>query len=322
LLQDTAARLTPLAPPERTLVVCGPAHAAAIARQLPAVPAGNIVVEPSPKGSGPAIALATALIARHDPAVLIGSFAADHRVADPAAFDAAVRTAVAAAESGWLVTLGLTPTRPETGYGYIERTDQSIVATVDGTAYRAARFVEKPDLATATEYVASGRFLWNASMFIWRADALLAEVARLQPALHAAIEQIVAAWDTPQQEQVTAEVWAGLAETTIDHGIMEHAARVAVVPADLGWSDVGDWHGLGELIANDGDGNSLRGDCVQVATRRSVVWSETDRVVALVGIDNTAVIDTPDALLVVNRDHAQDVKRIVEQLKRVRRTEL
>jgi mannose-1-phosphate guanylyltransferase len=322
LLQDTVTRLAPLATPVRTLVVCGPAHAAAIARQLPGLPEGNIVVEPSPKGSGPAIGLATALIARRDPDAVMGSFAADHCVEQPAAFVAAVRTAIAAADAGWLVTLGLTPTRPETGYGYIERTDEAVAETAGGVAYRAARFVEKPDLATAGEYVASGRFLWNASMFVWRARTLLDEIARLQPALFDGIQRIVGAWDSAQQERVAAEVWAGLEESTIDQGIMEHAARVAVVPAEIGWSDVGDWHGLGELIAHDTLGNSFRGDLVQVDTRRSVVWSETDRVVALVGIDNTAVVDTPDALLVVNRDRAQDVKRIVDQLKRARRTEL
>ena len=322
LIQDTVTRLGPLAPPARTLVACGPAHAAAIARQLPELPEANIIVEPSPKGSGPAIGLATALIARRNPDAVVGSFAADHRVEHPAAFVAAVRTAVAAATAGWLVTIGLTPSRPETGYGYIERTDEPIAGAAEGVAYRAARFVEKPDLATATEYVASGRFLWNASMFVWRARTLLDEIARLQPALFAGITRIAAAWGTARQERVSAEVWAGLEESTIDQGIMERAERVAVVPAELGWSDVGDWHGLGELIEHDDLGNSVHGDIVQVDTRRSVVWSETDRVVALVGIENTAVVDTPDALLVVNRDHAQDVKRIVEQLKRARRTEL
>lgn len=322
LLQDTVARFAPLAPPERTLVVCGPAHAAAVARQLPALPAGNVVVEPAPKGSGPAITLATALVARRDPAAVVGSFAADHRVDDPAAFARAVRAAVAAADEGWLVTLGLTPTRSETGYGYIERTDEPVARTPNGTAYRAARFVEKPDLATATEYVASGRFLWNASMFVWRAQTLLEEVARLQPTLHAGVSQIAAAWGTARQERVTAEVWAELAESTIDQGVMERAARVAVIPAELGWSDVGDWHGLGELIAHDDLGNSVRGDVVQVDARRSVVWSETGRLVALVGVDNVAVVDTPDALLIVDRGHAQDVKRVVERLKSARRTEL
>ena len=147
LLQQTLDRLAPSVPPERTLVVCGPAHAAPVARQLPALPERNVLVEPSPRGSGPAIALATALIARRDPAAIVGSFAADHEVSDLPRFDAALRTAIAAAGDGWLVTIGLTPTRPETGYGYIERSEDVVAGTPEGSAYRATRFVEKPDAA-------------------------------------------------------------------------------------------------------------------------------------------------------------------------------
>jgi mannose-1-phosphate guanylyltransferase len=319
LLQQTIDRLAPSVPAERTLVVCGPAHAAPVARQLPALPERNVVVEPSPRGSGPAIALATALIARRDPQAIVGSFAADHEVSDLQLFNAALRAAVAAAREGWLVTIGLAPTRPETGFSYIERTDDVVVCTPEGSAYRAARFVEKPDAETAAEYVASGRFLWNASMFVWQAEALLAEVARLQPELHAGVSQIAQVWGTPRQERVAAEVWSHLAESTIDQGVLEQADCIAVVPARFGWSDVGDWNNLGELIERDDDGNSVRGDLVQSRTRNSVVWSETGRLVALVGLENIAVVDTEDALLVINRGDAQEVRLIVEQLKTMRR---
>ena len=319
LLQETITRLAPSVPPERTLVVWGPAHAAPVARQLPALPESNVLVEPAPRGSGPAIALATALIARRDPTAIVGSFAADHEVSDLPRFDVALRIAVAAAEDGWLVTIGLSPTRPETGYGYIERSDEIVAGTPEGSAYRAARFVEKPDAATASEYVASGRFLWNASMFVWQAQALLDEVARLLPDLHAGVSRIADVWGTPEQERVTADVWSELAESTIDQGVLEQANRIAVVPAQFGWSDVGDWNNLGELIARDDFGNSVRGDVVQSQTRNSVVWSETGRLVALVGLENIAVVDTADALLVVNRGDAQDVRTIVEQLKTMHR---
>lgn len=319
LLQQTVDRLSPLAPGERILVVCGPAHAAPIVRQLPELPEENILVEPAPRGSGPAIALATAIIARHDPNAILGSFAADHEVTDQAAFVAAITTAIAAAQRDWLVTIGLQPTRPETGYGYIERSDDVIATTAEGTAYRSLRFVEKPDLATAEAYVSSGRFLWNASMFIWRAQTLLTEVARLQPDLYAGVMRIADAWGTPQQERVTAAVWADLAESTIDQGILERTDRVAVVPASLGWSDVGDWHNLGELIEPDASGNSVRGELVQTASRNCVVWSESNRLIALVGLENVAVIDTEDALLVADRQQAQDVRRIVDQLKSLQR---
>ncbi|MCC6313641.1 MAG: hypothetical protein IT337_06480 [Thermomicrobiales bacterium] len=232
----------------------------------------------------------------------------------------AVCTAIAAAREGWLATIGLTPTRPETGYGYIERTDEAVVRAAAGVAYRAAGFVEKPDHARAEAYVAGGDHLWNASMFVWRADVLLAELRRLQPALAAGIERIASAWGAPEQDQTAAAVWAELGETTIDQGVMERSERIAVVPADFGWSDVGDWNGLGELIERDPFGNAVRGDLVQADTRNSVVWSETGRLIALVGLENIAVVDTDDALLVINRDSAQEVRRIVEQLKRLRRT--
>lgn len=322
LLQQTRYRMADLCPPERTFVVCGPAHAASIARQVPEMPAENLLVEPAPRGSSPAIGLAAALIARRDRNAIMGSFAADHEVRDVAAFVGAVRTAMQAANDGWLVTIGLNPTRPETGYGYIERTDEVVAEAKDGTAFRTVRFVEKPGLARATEYVESGRFLWNASMSIWKAQSLLDEMARQQPALLAGIMRIAEAWGTPAQERITAEVWSTLPESTIDQGIMEHAERVAVVPAEMGWSDVGDWHGLGELIEHDSVGNSVRGDIIQFETSNSVIWSETDRLVALVGLTNTVVVDTDDALLVVDRARAQDVRRIVEQLKQLRRHEL
>ena len=322
LLQETVSRIDSLTSPDRTLVVCGPAHAAAIARQLPNLPESNLIVEPSPRGSGPAIVLAAALIHRLDPHAVMGSFAADHDVTNRPAFEQAVRTAVRTAHDDWLVTIGLTPTRPETGYGYIERSDE-LVAECDGSsAYRAVRFVEKPPIETARQYLESGRFLWNASMFIWKCSALLDVAQTLMPDLHAAINQIVDVWDTPHREHTINRIWEELPDSTIDQGIMEKAERVAVVPAEMGWSDVGDWHGLGELIEQDSVGNSIRGDLLQFETRQSVVWSETGRLVALVGLENIVVVDTEDALLVIDRKRSQDVRQIVNELKKLRRTDL
>lgn len=322
LLQQTYARISRLAPPERILVVCGPAHVAAVARQLPELPETNIIVEPSPAGTGPALALASALIHRQDRRAIMGSFAADHDVTNIDAFCDAVQTAVAAAQVGDLVTIGLTPTRPETGYGYIERTDDVRISTPLGTAYRAERFVEKPNLERAKEYVDAGNFLWNASMFIWRVDALASELRRLQPEILSGVQTIARAWESRDQERVTARVWGEMPNVTIDHGVMERASRVAVVPADMGWSDVGDWHGLGELIQRDELGNAVRGDMMQIDTTNSVVWSESRRVIATIGIDNIVVVDTEDALLVVDRDRAQDVRKVVDHLKEAMRLRL
>ena len=323
LLQQTVDRLLPLTPPEKMLVICGTAHAAAVARQLPELPDANIIVEPSPKGSGPAIAMAAAIIALHDPDAVMGSFAADHEVQDGAAFEAAVRTAIATASSDdWLVTIGLTPTRPETGYGYIERSDEVVAVSPYGSAYRAIRFIEKPPLKDAEEFLASGRFLWNASMFVWRAQTLLDELADLQPELHAAVCRIAQAWGTSAQEQVVADVWPGIEESTIDHGVMEKAAHVAVVPAEIGWSDVGDWHGLGELVQKDDEGNSLHGQVTAIDCERCVLWSDSGRMIVTIGLRDSIVVETHDTVLVANRDRAQEVRRIVKELHSIGRHDL
>jgi mannose-1-phosphate guanylyltransferase len=322
LLQQTTDRLQRLAPPERTLIVCGPAHRAAVAEQLPRFPETSLIAEPSPRGSGPAIGLAAAIIARHDPEAVMGSFAADHEIRDEEAFEHAIRAAIKTAEADWLVTIGLTPSRPETGYGYIESSSETIVNNGNGTSYRAVRFVEKPDLDRATVYVESGRFLWNASMFIWKVRTFLEELARLQPDLYRGVMQIGAAWGSPEQGKVVAEVWPTLPEETIDTGVMERADRVAVVPAEMGWSDIGDWHGLAEILDHDVDGICGRGDLVHSQSRASLVWSETDRVIALVGLENVVVIDTPDALLIANRSQAQEVRSVVATLRGAMRSDI
>jgi len=322
LLQQTVDRLLELTDHEHMMIICGPTHAAEIIRQLPELPTANVIMEPFPSGTLPALALAAALIERQDPEAIMGSFAADHDVADREAFTAALRTAIVTARQGSMVTVGITPTRPETGYGYIERTDEQVLVTDSGTAFRAARFVEKPNLETATEYIESGTFLWNAAMFVWSVASFQRELLRLQPEVHAGIQTILRAWDSGQRERVVAGTWAKMPDVTIDNGIMEHAELVAVVPAEMGWSDVGDWNGLGELIERDALGNSVRGDLLQIDTTNSVIWSETARMVAMVGLDSIIVVDTKDALLVVDRSKSQEVRKVVDQLKKNMRGEL
>jgi mannose-1-phosphate guanylyltransferase len=304
------------------LVVGGPAHAAPITRQLPDFHTSQIVVEPSPKGSGPAIALAAAIIARDDPHAIMGSFAADHDVRDRDAFSRAVRRAIGAAADGWLVTIGIQPTRPETGYGYIEWEDDLLMTHDGGGVHRVRRFVEKPDLATATAYVESGRFLWNASMFIWRVDSFMEELRRHLPDVAEGVVQIAEAWGTPVQEDVMGEIWPTLPDVTIDNGIMEVSDRIAVVPAEMGWSDVGDWHGLGSLLSHDERGNSVRGDIIDLDCSNTVVWSDTSRVISLLGVSNIIVVDTKDALLVADRTQAQMVRGTVNRLKDLNRTDV
>lgn len=249
LLQGTVARLEPVA--DSVTVVTGVAHLDAVAGQLPQVPAANLLAEPSPRDSMAAIGLAAAVIAqRHGRQALVGSFAADHVIADEQAFAQAVLQAAALAQEGWVVTIGIQATGPSTAFGYIHAGQSTAVAGApDGRVVLG--FTEKPDAATAAQYLASGDYRWNAGMFVSRAGVLLDHLARQRPGLAAGVEEIAAAWDTPQREETLARVWPGLEKIAIDHAIAEPVAAaggVAVVPASMGWDDVGGFDALAELV--------------------------------------------------------------------------
>jgi mannose-1-phosphate guanylyltransferase len=321
LLQATVERVAPLAPAERIYLVTGVAHAAGVARQLPSVPAENILVEPSPRDSCAAIGLAAAVIARRDPTAVMGSFAADHLVHDGARFVEVLREAVAGAEQGFLMTVGITPTHPETGYGYLQ-----CGAAVSDRVRRVEEFKEKPSYQVARSYVDSGRYLWNASMFVWRVDVFLSELARQQPELHAGLTRIAAAWLTPQRDQVLGEVWPTLPKISVDYAVMEGAATaglVATVPGDFGWNDVGDFDTLGQVLPGDEFGNVVvdpgeaaeKPDVILIDSTGVVVVPHSGRLIAALGLSEMIVVDTPDAVLVCPRDRAQDVKSVVDRLK-------
>ena len=315
LLQATVARLEAVSPLSDTLVVTGIAHAAAVARQLPGLPEANILVEPSPRDSCAAIGLAAALIARREPQAVMGSFAADHLIADTDQLTEVLTQAVAGAELGLLITVGITPSGPETGYGYLQCGE-----TVEGPVRRVVQFKEKPSAEVAAEYVKAG-YLWNAGMFVWRVDVFLAELQRQQPELHAGLLAIAAAWDT-DRDAALAEVWPTLKKISVDFAVMEGAAQaglVATVPGDFGWTDVGDFHTLGEVLEPDEHGNVQLGDgkseVLLNQVTNSVIVPRSGRLVAALGLDDVVIVDTPDAVLVCHRDRAQDVKQIVDELK-------
>jgi mannose-1-phosphate guanylyltransferase len=321
LLQATVERVGLLTTPERTLVVTGSAHAAAVARQLADVPEENILIEPSPRDSCAAIALAASVIAQREPEAVMGSFAADHLIGDRERWAATVRLAVEGAEQGLLMTVGITPTRAETGYGYL-RCGGPIGS---GALRRVEEFTEKPSASVAEAYLHSGQHLWNASMFVWRVDVFLAELARQQPELHAGLARITEAWDSPERDEVVGEVWPTLTKISVDYAVMEGAAavgRVATVPGDFGWNDVGDFHTLGEVLPADGSGNVIVGaeaaEKPGVLLRDSsdlIVVPQSGRLVAALGVRDLIVVDTPDVVLVCPRDRAQDVKKLVDELK-------
>lgn len=321
MIQETIHRLGPAAPPERVIIVTGSAHAVEIARQVPALRDEQIIIEPAPRGTGPAIGLAVALVARFDPEAIVGSFAADHHVRHPERFVDDVRTAIEVARDGYLVTIGIEPEYPETGYGYIRVGEQ--LADINGrSAHRVERFREKPDRATAEAYLAEGGYLWNASMFIWQAKTLLDEMARLLPDLHAKLTRIADAWDSPERDDVFASTWPTIEDVTIDHGILEHSDRVAVVPSQMGWSDLGDWRSVGALQpSDDADNTAVHASLTSTDSSGNLVYGR-NRMVGLVGVDDLVIVDTDDALLICDRERAQDVKRIVDQLRASGREDL
>jgi len=328
LLRQTWDRLVPLAGPDGVLVVTGAAHAGAVAGQLPGLPPGDLLAEPSPRDSAAAIGLAAAVAERRSPGAVIGSFAADHVVRDEPAFGAAVREAVAAAREGWIATIGIEPSHPSTGFGYIRAGEPLGVAGAP-SARVVDRFVEKPDAATAAGYLADGGYRWNAGMFVALASVLLAELAKHRPELAAGLAEIADAWDTGARDEVLHRVWPTLEKVAVDYAVAEPAAaagRVAVVPADLGWDDIGDFTALHDTLgeaspSRDGFTVMGDGDVVSVSAGGFVV-AASGRLVAVVGLEDVVVVDTPDALLVTTRAHAQEVKAVVDRLKGTDRAHL
>jgi mannose-1-phosphate guanylyltransferase len=315
LLQATHDRLAPLVG-ERLLVVTGVAHQDAVRRQLDGLPADQVIAEPSPRDSMAAIGLAAALVERREPEALIGSFAADHVITDAEVFRACVAEAASVAQTGQLVTIGIAPVRPSTGFGYIH-----LGGPLPGfpTARAVQEFVEKPDAERAAEYVASGDFRWNAGMFVARATVLLDLLAAEHPDLAAGLREIAA---EPGRLE---EIWPGLTKIAIDHAVAEPAAaagRVAVVPGAFGWEDIGDFAALADLVP--GAGTKVLGDTGRVLALDStgLVVPGSERTVVVLGLEDVVVVDTGDALLVTDRAHAQDVKAVVEALKESGRSAL
>ncbi|HOT57807.1 MAG TPA: mannose-1-phosphate guanylyltransferase, partial [Ornithinibacter sp.] len=312
LLQATVDRLEPLTG-DRVVVVTGAAHADAVRAQLPGLAGDQVLAEPSPRDSMAAIGLAAAVVERQDPQAVIGSFAADHVIPDTAAFESVIREAAEVAREGHLVTIGIEPTSPATGFGYI-RAGEALPGFA--TALRAVEFVEKPDAVRAAQYVASGEFRWNAGMFVVRAATLLDLLAQWHHELAAGVRAIAA---SPERLD---ELWPGLTRIAIDHAVAEPAAdagHVVVVPAPFTWDDVGDFASLAELLPPvEGEpGLRVLGSVDDVTTidASGIVAAAGGRRVAVVGIEDVVVIDTPDAVLVTTRSRAQDVKAVVDALK-------
>jgi mannose-1-phosphate guanylyltransferase len=321
LLRDTWDRLKPLAGEQRIMVVTGRAHRAAVERQLPSLADPNVVLESEPRDSTAAIGLAAAILERREPGVIIGSFAADHVIRNQPLFTATVREAVAAADAGYITTIGIQPTEPAVGFGYIH-TGDAIAIEGAPSAMAVTEFVEKPDLETAERYLESGSYLWNAGMFIARADRLLEEIGRSKPRLLDGLLSLAEVWDDPAQRGPAVDrIWPGLEKIAIDYAVAEPAAaagRLAVVPGYFDWDDVGDFASLAKLnSAGRKSDLAILGENARVLSDSSsgIVVSQSGRVISLIGVKDIVVVDTPDALLVTTSEHAQRVKSVVDALK-------
>lgn len=318
LLQSTWNRLVPLTGPNRMTVVAGPAHSSAIQGQLPQLETTNLFTEPGPKDSMAAIGLAAAILLERDPEAVIGSFAADHMISGEDAFLRAVTEAVEVAKDGYLVTIGIAPSHPATGFGYINLGDQLKMTTAP-SARLVRSFKEKPDAHTAAKYIASGNYRWNAGMFVTRAATLMDLVKEHKPELHAGLTKIAKSWDVEGGRAGLDELWAQLETIAIDNAIAEPAAaagKVAVIPATFGWDDVGDFSSLAEMLPSDSNAPRVLGDSELVVTENAfggIIVPGSNRLIATLGVDDLVIVDLPDALMVTTRARSQEVKTLVKK---------
>ncbi len=319
LIRATYDRLEPLSG-SKVMLVTGEAHRQAVCRQLPEIHDENLVLETEPKDSGAAIGLAAAILFLRDPDTIMGSFAADQVISPVEKFQDAVREAIYTAATGKIVTIGIKPTHASTGFGYI-RTGAPLHVAGAPSARMVAQFVEKPSQEIAETYLASGEYHWNAGMFVAPVELMLRHLKANEPGLYEGLMEIAQAWDTPERVAVKNRVWPTLPKIAIDYAVAEPAADagdVAVIPADFSWDDVGDFAAIARLSsAKEVKDVKVIGEGARVFTEDStgIVVTDTKRVIALIGIQDVVVVDTPDALLVTTRAHSQLVKKAVDGLK-------
>lgn len=317
LFQTSVERLKGLFPPERILVVTVETQAQELQAQVPVIPAENYLIEPMPRGTASVVGLAALALQRRDPQAVMAILTSDHYIRDETRFRELLKTAHDVAEDGFLVTLGIEPTFAATGYGYIQSGE--CIGEYDRTdVYKVLRFKEKPDEAQAKRLLETGDHSWNSGMFMWHVEDIMKEFKRQMPDLAESLNEISAVWGSSKQNEVLQRVWPELKPETIDYGIMEGANKVAVIPATgLGWSDVGSWDSLFDLLECDENGNIVMGgEHVGLDTSESLIYvTQKRRLIVTIGVDDLVVVDTGDVLLVCRKDQAQRVRQVVRHLK-------
>jgi mannose-1-phosphate guanylyltransferase/mannose-6-phosphate isomerase len=319
LIQETVKRVLPLIHREDIFVVTNHSLSDAINMQLSAKFGEswdmNFILEPEARNTAPALGLAALHLNRIDPDGIMVVFSADHSIRKADEFLSLLRKAGNAASHDYLVTLGIKPDRPETGYGYIKAGEPCAVLDDQSGVCKVEAFVEKPNIETAREYVKQGRYYWNSGIFIWKTNALLREIEKHAPSLYKGLMEIQNNIGTDRETEVIGQVFKTLESISIDYAVMEKTDRAAVIPADIGWSDVGSWTALDNVSGRDTSGNVITGNVIDIDSHDSIIYAEK-RLVATIGLKDVVVVDTPDATLVCSKDRAQDVKKVVEELKK------
>jgi mannose-1-phosphate guanylyltransferase len=317
LFQIAVDRLDGIFLPEQIFVVTVAEQAEELQNQCPQIPPANYLLEPMPRGTASVVGLAAVALQQRDPQAVMAVLTADHIFKNQQHFQQLLLAAYDAAQQDHLVTLGISPTYPATGYGYIQQGDE--VDSFRGLrSYQVLRFKEKPNEEDARTMIACGDHAWNSGMFVWRVERILAEFAHQMPDLTSKLDEISGNWNQPQCQEVIQQLWPQIHPQTIDYGIMENARDVVVIPAEgLGWNDVGSWEALFDVISPGEDGNIFLGDGVlSVDTKNSLVYTQTsNRLVVTIGVDDLVVVETDDVIMVCKKDQAQKVRQIVEQLK-------
>jgi mannose-1-phosphate guanylyltransferase len=314
MIRATVRRILPDIPFERITVVTAAPHADEICYQLPELPSGMIVVEPEGKNTAPCIALAAYKLNKINPDGVMAVLPADHVIGKEEEFRQALRIAGEAARIGnHLITFGVIPNRPETGYGYI-KLGKPELEVAGSRLFGVERFVEKPDLQTAQQYLISGNYLWNSGMFVWTIRSIIDAFEKFLPVISSEMERITPALNTPDETAAIADVYSKMQSVSIDYGIIEKAANVLTIPIDVGWNDVGSWASLEDVWERDLSGNAIKGNVMFLEAAGCVV-SSPGKLTCLIGVEDLIVVDTPDALMVCRKDKAQDVRKLQEILK-------
>ena len=320
LFQSTVNRLTDVFPSTRILVVTVEEQMRQMRNQVPSIPDGNYLIEPSPRGTASVVGLAAAVLKKRDPEAIMAVLPSDHFIRNQDLFHYLLRAAFDVARQNYLVTLGIAPLSPSTAYGYIQQGEH-----LDGEfkypVYKVKGFKEKPDERAAQGFLRSGGYSWNSGIFIWRVNVILSEIEKQMPVLSSVLSQISSAWGTPKQIEVLRAHWRGLKAETIDYGVMERAENVAILPASgLGWNDVGSWDTLFDVLFPDMTGNvSVNAQHLALETNNTLVYgADNERLIVTIGLDDTVVVDSGDVLLICKSDQAQKVRDVVEHLKKHR----